>query len=65
MSLVHTEMIPKEPVVKLLKEIQCNIEEMGKSALKNDFNQSAAAYVSARLAGKIEQYLESIANGEE
>ena len=65
MSTVHTEMIPKEPVVKLLKEIKYNLEEMGKSALTDDFNQSAAAYVNARLGGKIEQYLESITNGEE
>ena len=57
---MNTEMIPKEPAVKLLGEIKDNLEDMGKAALKGELNEAAVSYVSARFCGKIEQYLESI-----
>lgn len=57
---MNTEMTPKEPVVKLLGEIKENLEDMGKAALKGELNPDAVSYASARLCGKIEQYLESI-----
>lgn len=57
---MNTEMIAKEPAVKLLLEIKKNLEDMGKDALKGELSAAAVSYSSARLCGKIEQYLESI-----
>lgn len=57
---MNTVMIPKDPVVKLLLEIKENLEDMGKDALKGELKEAAVTYSSARLCGKIEQYLDSI-----
>lgn len=58
---MNTEMIEKEPVVKLLREIKDNLDDMGKAALKGGLNTDAVSYTNARLCGRIEQYLDSIA----
>ena len=57
---MNTEMIEKDPAVKLLREIKDNLEDMGKAALKGELNPDAVSYASARLCGKIEQDLDSI-----
>lgn len=57
---MNAEMVEKGPVEKLLREIKDNLDDMGKAALKGELNTLAASYVSAKICGKIEQYLDSI-----
>ena len=65
MKVKNTEMIEKEPAVKLLQKIKDNLEDMGKTALKGELNPDAVSYISALFCGKIEQYLDIIGVGQE